>query len=192
MRNQRWLPLLTGAVIFITLTACGPKRPPATATDRNRTGTGARSTTPGSGTDTLGTGGPDIRGIGDDAASGQDILSGNASPEGGPLADVYFDLDQSTLSDAARATLDKHAQWLQAHLEVRARVEGHCDERGSVEYNLALGEQRAKAVREYLVQLGVASDRLNTVSFGKERPIDPGHDDVAMAKNRRAHFAVSR
>jgi peptidoglycan-associated lipoprotein len=71
-------------------------------------------------------------------------------------------------------------------------VEGHCDERGTVEYNLALGEQRARATREYLVGLGVASERFRVVSFGKERPLAPGNDEAAWAKNRRAHFAVSR
>jgi peptidoglycan-associated lipoprotein len=189
MRNQRWLPLLTGAIIMTMLAACGPKRPPATTTDKGKNA--GRTNTGGHSTDMLGTG-PDIHGLGDESTRGQDLLGGDASPEGGPLADVYFELDQSTLSDAARATLDKHAPWFQAHLDVRAKVEGHCDERGSVEYNLALGEQRAKAVKDYLVHLGVAADRLSTVSYGKERPIDPGHDDVAMAKNRRVHFAVSR
>ena len=71
-------------------------------------------------------------------------------------------------------------------------MEGHCDERGTVDYNLALGEQRARAARDYLVGLGVAADRLRVVSYGKERPLDPGHDEAAWAKNRRAHFAVSR
>jgi peptidoglycan-associated lipoprotein len=189
MRNQRWVPVLTGTLIVMMLGACGPKRPPATATDKGRNG-GRPGSTTGRGTDTLGTG-PDVRPLGDDATRGQDLLGGTASPEGGPLGDVYFDLDQYNVSEAARAILDKNAQWLQAHLDTRVKVEGHCDERGTVEYNLALGEQRAKAAKDYLVQLGVAADRLGTVSYGKERPIDPGHDDVAMAKNRRVHFAVS-
>ena len=71
-------------------------------------------------------------------------------------------------------------------------VEGHCDERGTVDYNLALGEQRARAARDYLVSLGVAAERVRVVSFGKERPLDAGHDEAAWAKNRRAHFALSR
>jgi peptidoglycan-associated lipoprotein len=75
---------------------------------------------------------------------------------------------------------------------VRVFVEGHCDERGTVDYNLALGEQRARAARDYLVSLGVAADRLRVVTYGKERPLDPAHNEAAYAKNRRAHFSVSR
>ena len=93
--------------------------------------------------------------------------------EGGPLADVFFDYDQARLSDAARATLEKHALWLQNHRAAKVQIEGHCDERGTTDYNLALGEQRARATRDYLVNLGVAGDRLTTVSYGKERPLDP-------------------
>ena len=75
---------------------------------------------------------------------------------------------------------------------MKVTVEGHCDERGTVDYNLALGDQRARAARDYLVSLGVAAERVRVVSLGKERPMDAGHDEAAWAKNRRAHFAVSR
>ena len=93
-------------------------------------------------------------------------------------------------NDEARSVLEKHALWLQGQRDVRVIVEGHCDERGTVEYNLALGEQRARAVRDYLASLGVAGARLRVVSYGKERPLDPGSDAAAMARNRRAHFNV--
>ena len=86
--------------------------------------------------------------------------------------------------------LEKHALWLQGQRDARVTIEGHCDERGTVEYNLALGEQRARAVRDYLTSLGVAAARLKVVSYGKERPLDPGSDDAARARNRRAHFNV--
>jgi peptidoglycan-associated lipoprotein len=89
-------------------------------------------------------------------------------------------------------TLEKHALWLQNQRDVRLRLEGHCDERGTVDYNLALGEQRAQAARDYLLSLGVAPERLATVSYGKERPLDPGHEESAWARNRRVHFAVQR
>ena len=115
----------------------------------------------------------------------------DANTEGGPLADIHFELDASTLSDAARQTLGQHAAWLQGPRWRRVTIEGHCDERGTVEYNLALGEHRARAASEYLVSLGVAEGRLHTVSFGKEKPLDPGSDEAAWAKNRRAHFVVA-
>jgi peptidoglycan-associated lipoprotein len=108
------------------------------------------------------------------------------------LADIYFEFDKSDVTDAARATLVRHAAWLAGHPDVRLVIEGHCDERGTVEYNLALGDKRAQATRDQLVALGVAAARLRTASLGKERPIATGHDETAWARNRRAHFAVSR
>ena len=101
-------------------------------------------------------------------------------------------MDSAALGDEARATVESHALWLQGHRDVAVTVEGHCDERGTVDYNLALGEQRARATRDYLVSLGVAAERLRVVSYGKERPLDPGSDESAWARNRRARFAVSR
>jgi len=136
--------------------------------------------------------GPDVRSIEGEGASGADIPGGAYTGEGGPLADVRFEYDSAALTDEARSVLEKHALWLQGQRDVRVIVEGHCDERGTVEYNLALGEQRARAVRDYLSSLGVAGARLRVVSYGKERPLDPGSDEAAMARNRRAHFNVSR
>ena len=115
----------------------------------------------------------------------------DANTEGGPLADIRFELDSSALSDAARQTLGQHAAWLKAHAGVRVTIEGHCDDRGTVDYNLALGEHRARAAKEYLVSLGVAPGRLRTLSFGKEKPLDPGANEAAWARNRRAHFVVA-
>jgi len=137
--------------------------------------------------------GPDVRAIGDDYTSGSDLPYGDPlTGEGGPLEDVHFAYDSANLSDEARGVLEKHALWLQSHRDVRVTVEGHCDERGTVDYNLALGEQRARAARDYLVSLGVAPDRLRTVSYGKERPLDPSGTAEAWAKNRRDHFLVTR
>jgi peptidoglycan-associated lipoprotein len=126
-------------------------------------------------------------------ATGSDLEADYSTTyeEGSPLADVHFPYDSSTLTEAARATLEKHALWLQSRRDVRVTIEGHCDKRGTTEYNLALGEQRARAVWDYLVSLGVAPERLRTVSYGKERPLDPADTDEAYAKNRRAHFSVS-
>jgi peptidoglycan-associated lipoprotein len=136
--------------------------------------------------------GPDVGRLANEGAIGSDVMPpADANTEGGPLADIHFDLDSSTLNDAARQTLGQHAAWLKAHAGARVTVEGHCDERGTVEYNLALGEHRARAAIEYLVSLGVAGSRLHTVSFGKEKPLDPGTGEAAWARNRRAHFVVA-
>ena len=135
--------------------------------------------------------GPDVQPLREDAASGQEILGG-ASGEASPLANIYFDYDAATLSEGALATLSKHAQWLQQNPGAKVAIEGHCDQRGTVEYNLALGELRAQAVREQLVSLGIAAERLATVSYGKEKPIDQAMSDDAFRKNRRAHFVVTR
>jgi len=104
------------------------------------------------------------------------------------LQRVHFDFDQFTLSAEARDILTANAAYLQANSGVRVRIEGHCDERGSDEYNLALGERRAQAAKDYLESLGVAADRLETISYGEELPLDAGHDEAAWAKNRRAEF----
>jgi len=137
--------------------------------------------------------GPDLAPLDADSAAAEDFSTSDpATLEGGPLEDVLFDYDQATLGDQARATLEKHALWLQNHRSAQVTVEGHCDERGTAEYNLALGDQRARAAREYLVSLGVAADRLKTVSYGKERPLDTGTGAASFARNRRAHFVVSR
>jgi peptidoglycan-associated lipoprotein len=104
--------------------------------------------------------------------------------------DIYFDFDQSVLSESAKAILNKKAQWLREHATAKAQVEGHCDERGSTEYNLALGQKRADAALQYLVALGINPGRLSTISYGKERPVDPGQNEAAWAKNRRAHFVL--
>jgi peptidoglycan-associated lipoprotein len=134
--------------------------------------------------------GPDVRAVGSDGASGTDFPSSEALGEGSPLADVHFEYDRANLTDEARATLEKHALWLQGNRNARVTVEGHCDERGTTEYNLALGEQRARAARDYLATLGVSASRMRTVSYGKERPLVPGDTEQAFARNRRAHFAV--
>jgi peptidoglycan-associated lipoprotein len=108
-----------------------------------------------------------------------------------PFKPVFFGLDSAELDDAGRAVATANAQLLRQYPTWVITVEGHCDERGTAEYNLALGERRAVAVRTYLLSLGVAPDRIRTVSYGKEFPFDPGHDEAAWAKNRRAHFVIT-
>lgn len=102
--------------------------------------------------------------------------------------DIYFGFDQSVLTSAARGVLELKAAWLRSNPDVSVIIEGHCDERGTAEYNIALGERRARSAMDFLVDLGVQSSRLRTVSYGEERPIDPGHNEDAWAMNRRVHF----
>jgi len=113
-----------------------------------------------------------------------------ASSLEGALQKIYFNFDSSNLSDEARSTLTKNADLLAKQPAVNIRVEGNCDERGSDEYNLALGERRAKAARDYLVNLGVKAERISVISYGEEKPADQGHDEAAWSKNRRDEFVI--
>jgi peptidoglycan-associated lipoprotein len=105
--------------------------------------------------------------------------------------DVYFDYDAYTLSDPAKRTLDEKVAFLKRYAKVKVTVEGHCDERGTTEYNLALGERRANSALQYLNNSGVGRTNLTTLSYGKEHPASTGHDEAAWAKNRRAHFVLN-
>lgn len=190
--KRQTIPLLLVALIF-TL-GCPKKRPPAVLTEPGqRAGAHAPATaTPEPEPEQPVTEGPDIAAVPRGNPSGEDFTVNDATGENGPLEDIRFDYDKAELSDVARATLERHGLWLQNHRTAKVTIEGHCDERGTVDYNLALGDKRARAVRDYLASLGVAADRLHTVSLGKERPLDPANNEQAFAKNRRAHFVVSR
>lgn len=104
---------------------------------------------------------------------------------------VFFGFDQSDLSPDAQATLDRQAAWLQKYPSARVSVEGHCDERGTREYNLALGDRRASAVRDYLVARGIDASRIDTISYGKERPVAFGGNEASWSQNRRGVTAVN-
>jgi peptidoglycan-associated lipoprotein len=108
-----------------------------------------------------------------------------------PLKPVFFEYDSSEISGDAPGVLEANAAVLKKYPSWTITIEGHCDERGTAEYNLALGERRAVASRAYLVSLGISADRLRTVSYGKEFPFEPGHDESAYIKNRRAHFVIT-
>jgi peptidoglycan-associated lipoprotein len=108
-----------------------------------------------------------------------------------PLGDVFFDLDESTIRDDGRAPLQKNAEWLKRWTATRIMVEGHADERGSAEYNLALGERRANAVRTYLVSLGIPENRINITSKGKESPFCTESNESCWQQNRRGHFIIT-
>ena len=106
------------------------------------------------------------------------------------FADIHFDFDKSVLRAEDRDILKRHADWLMKNKNYTVVVEGNCDERGTTEYNLALGERRANEAAKYLVGLGIEKDRIKTISYGEERPLDPGHNEEAWAKNRRDHFVI--
>jgi peptidoglycan-associated lipoprotein len=106
----------------------------------------------------------------------------------GILKEVLFDFDSADLGGEAKTILNDNAAQIRQHAPLAVRIEGHCDERGTTEYNLALGDRRARAARDYIVSLGIPANRLRTISYGKERPVDPGHTEAAWAQNRRAEF----
>lgn len=128
----------------------------------------------------------------DDASKAAFELNGSSDESSaGPLQTVYFAFDSSALSSSARNTLEQNAQWLKLTDKVDIQVEGHCDERGGHQYNIALGERRARAIKDYLVALGVPENRVSIVSYGKERPISFGHDEESWSKNRRGNFVIT-
>ncbi len=103
---------------------------------------------------------------------------------------VFFEFDKATLTPEARETLSKNGQWLRTNSDVAITIEGHCDERGTNGYNLALGDRRAESVKMFLADLGIDQSRLATISYGEERPLDRGHGEAVWASNRRAYFLI--
>lgn len=126
--------------------------------------------------------------VAEDVLSSKDIDEINKNS---PFQPVFFGFDSSEVDSAGQQALNSNAEILKKYPTWVVTVEGHADERGTAEYNLALGERRALAARTYLLSLGIPAERLRTVSYGKEFPFDPGHDESAWAKNRRAHFVVT-
>ncbi|HYL57779.1 MAG TPA: peptidoglycan-associated lipoprotein Pal [Candidatus Acidoferrales bacterium] len=132
-------------------------------------------------------GSSDVNGTGN---SLEDWQKGRLSQ--GPLSDIHFGYNESTIQEQDGSVLRTNASWLQAHADTRVQVEGHCDERGSEEYNMALGAKRAQAAKDYLVTLGISGGRISTISYGKELPMCTEHDESCWAQNRRDHFVVSK
>lgn len=124
------------------------------------------------------------------APGGDDGLSAADLNRRGVLQPVYFGFDRSDIRDEQIGTIQANVAWLMDNPGVRILIEGHCDERGTREYNLALGARRAEAARDFLISMGIAPDRLETVSYGEELPADPGHNERAWTANRRAEFVV--
>ena len=108
------------------------------------------------------------------------------------VQDAYFDLDKSDLREDARSALTKDAEFLRSYPQAHISIEGHCDERGSTEYNLGLGQRRAEAAKNFLISLGISGDRIETTSWGKERPFCTEHNEECWQQNRRAHFVLAR
>jgi peptidoglycan-associated lipoprotein len=187
--NGMWVTALFMTVV-LTATACGKKKAPI-----------ARPTAPPPPTADTAPGRPpappepvrDATIVPAEPVREEAISSGSLDDlnRNSPLRPVFFELDSSDLSTAGQRVLDGNAAVLKQHAAWTITIEGHCDERGSAEYNLALGERRALSARAYLISLGLPADRLRTVSYGKEFPFDPGHDESAYAKNRRAHFVIT-
>ena len=123
-------------------------------------------------------------------AARREALAREAARKGMKLEPIYFDFDQAVILDSQRQTMAKNSEWLKAHSQARIRIEGHCDERGTSEYNLALGQKRADAAKRFLEGLGISDERMMTVSYGEERPAAEGHTEEAWAKNRRAEFVL--
>ena len=123
--------------------------------------------------------------------SSLDALRKGEAATAGPLKDVNFAFDSVALSEAARATLKANADWLKSNAAARIQIEGHCDERGTAEYNMALGAKRAQAALDYLATLGIAASRMSTISYGEEIPVCKDKTEACWAQNRRARFVVT-
>ena len=116
---------------------------------------------------------------------------GTGTPDSSPLKEVYFNFNRSDIRADARATLKSNAAWLKSNPAVRAQIEGHCDERGTTDYNMALGAKRAQAVKDYLVNMGIPAARLSTISYGKEAPVCKETTEACWQKNRRGRFVIT-
>jgi peptidoglycan-associated lipoprotein len=188
--KRHTIPCLIAALILAV--GCGPKRKPEILTDPGqRPSPGAyppATATPEPEQPVAE--GPDSTAVPPGGPRSEDFSVNDPSGEGGPLEDVRFDYDRAEPSDEARALLEKHGLWLQNHRTAKVTVEGHCDERGTREYNLALGARRASAVKNYLVAQGISDGSLATISYGKERPEMQGGDEGAWSRNRRGVTAL--
>ena len=184
-RIKAWYFIFVFAA-FVTLAACVPTQAPPPSPEAGslaappdaQGGTGIReATSPNPSTP---------RGSLGDLQAGTPPVT----PPASPLKEVYFGFDRYDLDTESRATLKANADWLKANVAVRVEIEGHCDERGTSEYNLALGAKRSQAVKDYLATLGVAATRLSTISYGEELPVCKEQNEECWQKNRRARFVI--
>lgn len=192
--TDRTAPLIALLILLTVVAGCG-RRTPQTAASPPPAGPSAFPAAPGEESTAARPPAPpplteeNVRSTPLDSWDAQpiDVINGPDSP----LKPVFFAYDREDLSDEARQTLNANAEVLKRYSTWVITIEGHCDERGTAEYNLALGDRRALAAKNYLLSLGIASDRLRTVSYGKEFPFNPGSDEAAWAMNRRAHFMLT-
>jgi peptidoglycan-associated lipoprotein len=170
MAGRKLTLLAAGALVFtIASTGCGRKQ--VNTDDRDRTP-------------------PPVVTPGEDTTEDPEAMARDAAMAAvGEM--IFFDFDRSELREDARGTLQRKSEALRQFAEVDVRIEGHADERGTIEYNLALGERRADSARRYLIDLGIDPDRLTTVSYGEERPMTQGHNESAWADNRRDEFITA-
>lgn len=205
MSPRPLLPLVAALAVSLTV-ACGsnpppvarPTAPPSDSSNVPPSPTPSGSAGSGSDAGTAPTSTavpspPPTPAMSSDAISNDPLVNETteAINQHSPLEPVFFALDSDQLDDAARHTIEGDAQVLKKYASWVITIEGHCDERGTAKYNLALGERRALAVKAYLQSLGLSADRFRTVSYGKEFPFDPGHAEASWAKNRRAHLMVT-
>lgn len=194
-RTLLWISALTIATM---VSACGPKRP-ATTTGQGPAAfpgatTSAPATTPAPTSSGVVPPPPPVVIPPDQPVVAIDPLTKapiEAINKDSPLKPVYFAYDSDVLDDAARKAMADNAEVMKKYSTWIVTIEGHCDERGTAEYNLALGDRRAIAAKNYMVTLGVPAERLRTVSYGNEFPFDPAHDESAWKQNRRAHFMLT-
>ena len=182
------------AVLLLTLTAAGcHKNKPPVARPLPPAPTGGGTPPPAARPPAPPEPVPETTRIPPEPAISTDPLAGDldAINKNSPFQPVFFPLDSFEVDGTGQQALNTNAGILKKYPSWIITIEGHCDERGTAEYNLALGEKRALAAKTYLVSLGIPADRLRTVSYGKEFPFDPGHDEGAWSKNRRAHFVVT-
>ncbi len=174
MLSTSFRALATATIALMLMASCASK-PKTTDTGEGAATGGDANTTP-------------VIGTQDIAVDPQGSDSGKING----LTTVFFEYDQARLTSDARKKLTSNAEWIKSNPAFTVQIEGHTDERGSVEYNLALGERRAKSVKAYLESLGVDAKRMTIISYGEEKPIDPSHEDTAWSKNRRANFVPLR
>ncbi len=194
-RTRHALPLTVLLVLTAALAGCAKKQPPATTP----AAPAAATIPPVSSPDAPAPPARPAQRVDDVLAVPQDklnddMVAGKSLDDlnrDSPFRPVFFGLDSSDLDAEGQRVVEQAAAVLKSHPTWAVTIEGHCDERGTAEYNLALGERRATAARAHLVTLGIAAERLRVVSYGKEFPFDPAHADSAWAKNRRAHFVIT-
>lgn len=174
------------AVLVVGLAGCSSKKAKPTSPDGSVTATDEAA----AGSDRGMKAGEGATGMDAPGADGSAVNVEDLNRRG-YLKDVYFDYDRAEVRTDQREALEHNGTWLRRHPEVTIVVEGHCDERGTAQYNMALGEKRAQTVTDYLVALGIQPSRVQVVSYGKERPFAHGHNERAWTENRRAHFLVT-